>query len=239
MRPSGRKNNEMRDVKIDININKYAEGSCLIKMGNTHILCTASVEEKVPHFIKGKNEGWLSAEYSMLPRSTHTRMSRDNNGKQNGRALEIQRLIGRSLRSTLDFRKLGERQITIDCDVIQADGGTRCASITGGFVALSLAVNNLLQKGLISENPIKNKIAAVSCGVWSGEVILDLDYDEDSKCAIDSNFVLNYNGDIIEIQATAERDSLSFEQMTKMHELAKKAMVELFVVQAKAIGYFI
>ncbi len=236
MRPSNRKNNEMRDVKIDININKYAEGSCLIKMGNTHVLCTASIEEKVPHFMKGKNEGWLSAEYSMLPRSTHSRMSRDNNGKPNGRALEIQRLIGRSLRSTLDFKKLGERQIMIDCDVIQADGGTRCASITGGFVALSLAVNKLLQKGVIKENPIKNKIAAVSCGVWSGEVILDLDYDEDSKCAIDSNFILNYNGDIIEIQATAEHDSLSFEQMTKMYELAKKATQELFAMQEKAIG---
>ncbi len=235
MRPSKRKNNEMRDVTIEVNVNKYAEGSCLIKMGNTHILCTASVEEKVPNFLRGKNQGWLSAEYSMLPRSTHSRMSRDNNGRPNGRALEIQRLIGRSLRSTLDFKKLGERQILVDCDVIQADGGTRCASITGGFVALSLAINKLLQKGLIKENPIKNKIAAISCGVWSGDVILDLDYDEDSKCAIDSNFILNYNGDIIEIQATAEHDSLSFGEMTKMYELAKDATSKLFEIQQNAL----
>ncbi len=225
----------MRQVTIETGVNKYAEGSCLIKFGNTHVLCNASVEERVPPFLKGKKQGWVSAEYSMLPRSTHSRMSRDNNGRPNGRALEIQRLIARSLRSTIDISKLGERQITIDCDVLQADGGTRCASITAGFVALNLAVNKILAQGLIKENPLTGSVAAISCGIYNGEVVLDLDYDEDSKCEVDSNFILNQNGEIIEVQATAEKGSMSFLQMTKMYELAKQAALELLKIQQQAL----
>jgi len=235
MRPSNRLFNQLRDTTIAINVNKYAEGSCLIKCGNTHVLCTATVEEKVPQFLKFKKQGWVSAEYSMLPRSTHSRMSRDNNGRPNGRALEIQRLIARSLRSTIDNVKLGERQITVDCDVLQADGGTRCASITGGFVALSLAVNNILSRGLIKENPLINSVAAISCGIYNQEVVLDLDYDEDSKCEVDSNFILNQNGEIIEVQATAEKGSMSFFQMTQMYELAKDAALQLSKIQQIAL----
>ncbi len=235
MRPSKRNKNQLREVTIEPNVTKYAEGSCLIKFGNTHVLCNASVEEKVPHFLKGKKQGWISAEYSMLPRSTHSRMSRDNNGRPNGRALEIQRLIGRSLRSVIDVNKLGERQILIDCDVIQADGGTRCAAITGGFVALSIAVDKLLKQGLIKENPLISQVAAVSCGVYNGEVILDLDYDEDSKCEVDSNFILNQNSEIIEVQATAEKGSASFAQITEMYELAKQAVLELLKIQENAL----
>ncbi|MSP33902.1 MAG: ribonuclease PH [Rickettsiales bacterium] len=235
MRPSNRAPNQMRQVSIEINVNKYAEGSCLIKFGNTHVLCNASVEERVPPFLKGKKQGWVSAEYSMLPRSTHSRMSRDNNGRPNGRALEIQRLIARSLRSTIDMGKLGERQITIDCDVLQADGGTRCASITAGFVALNLAVNKILAQGIIKENPLTGSVAAISCGIYNGEVILDLDYDEDSKCEVDSNFILSQNGEIIEVQATAEKGSMSFLQMTKMYEFAKQAALELLEIQQQAL----
>lgn len=225
----------MRQVSIETGVNKYAEGSCLIKFGNTHVLCNASVEERVPPFLKGKKQGWVSAEYSMLPRSTHSRMSRDNNGRPNGRALEIQRLIARSLRSTIDMSKLGERQITIDCDVLQADGGTRCAAITAGFVALNLAVNKILAQGLIKENPLTGSVAAISCGIYNGEVVLDLDYDEDSKCEVDSNFILSQNGEIIEVQATAEKGSMSFLQMTKMYELAKQAALELLKIQQQAL----
>jgi len=235
MRPSNRKPNQMRDVTIEVGVNKYAEGSCLIKFGNTHVLCNASIEERVPPFLKGKKQGWVSAEYSMLPRSTHSRMSRDNNGRPNGRALEIQRLIARSLRSVIDMSKLGERQITIDCDVLQADGGTRCAAITGGFVALTLAVNKILAQGLIRENPLTNSVAAISCGIYNGEVILDLDYDEDSKCEVDSNFILNQNGEIIEVQATAEKGSMTFSQMTRMYELSKYAASELLKIQQSVI----
>lgn len=236
MRPSNRKLNQIREVTIEVDVNKYAEGSCLIKFGNTHVLCNASIEERVPPFLKGKKQGWVSAEYSMLPRSTHSRMSRDNNGRPNGRALEIQRLIARSLRSVIDLSKLGERQITIDCDVLQADGGTRCAAITGGFVALTLAVNKILAQGLIRENPLTNSVAAISCGIYNKEVVLDLDYDEDSKCDVDSNFILNQNGEIIEVQATAEKGSMSFSQMTKMYELAKNAASELSKIQQSAIS---
>lgn len=235
MRPSNRAFNQLRDTTITIDVNKYAEGSCLIKCGNTHVLCTATVEERVPPFLKFKKQGWVSAEYSMLPRSTHSRMSRDNNGRPNGRALEIQRLVARSLRSTVDMVKLGERQITVDCDVLQADGGTRCAAITGGFVALSLAVNNLVSRGLVKENPLVSSVAAISCGIYNGEVVLDLDYDEDSKCEVDSNFILNQNGEIIEVQATAEKGSMSFLQMTKMYELAKDAASRLSQIQQSAL----
>lgn len=235
MRPSKRKFDELRKVTIETAVNRYAEGSALIKCGNTHVLCTASIEEKVPQFMRGKGQGWVSAEYSMLPRSTHSRMSRDNNGRPNGRALEIQRLIGRSLRSVIDVKKLGERQILIDCDVIQADGGTRCAAITGGYVALALAVKTLLERGVLKQNPIISSVAAVSCGIYNGEVILDLDYDEDSKCEVDSNFILNQNSDIIEVQATAEKDSMSFSNLTKMYELAKQAAIELQKIQQSAL----
>ncbi len=235
MRPSNRNFDQLREVTIELGVSKYAEGSCLIKFGNTHVLCNASIEEKVPQFLRGKQQGWVSAEYSMLPRSTHSRMSRDNNGRPNGRAIEIQRLIGRSLRSVIDVKKLGERQILIDCDVLQADGGTRCAAITGGFVALSLAVKKIMEKGLVKQNPLIASVAAVSCGVYNGKVILDLDYDEDSKCEVDSNFILNQNGDLIEVQATAEKDSMSFSQMTQMYELAKLAASQLREIQQSVI----
>ena len=236
MRPSKRNPDQIREVTITTNVNKYAEGSCLIKCGETHVLCTASVEDRVPQFLKGKNQGWISAEYSMLPRATQTRNNRDNGSKPNGRALEIQRLIGRSLRSVIDMKLLGERQITIDCDVLQADGGTRCASITGGFVALSLAIQNISKRGLIRYNPLIGSVSAVSCGVYNGEVVADLDYAEDSKCDVDTNFVINQNFDLIEIQGTAESGAMSFEQVTKMYEMARNAAKEISEIQKKAIG---
>jgi ribonuclease PH len=235
MRPSKRKVDQIRTVSIETGVNAYAEGSCLVKFGNTHVLCTASLEEKVPPFLRNKGTGWISAEYNMLARSTHTRNSRDPS-KPNGRNIEIQRLIGRSLRSVIDVKKLGERQITIDCDVLQADGGTRCASITGGYVALAIAVKKILAQNLIKENPLTGSVCAVSCGIFSGEVIADLDYDEDSKCETDCNFVINKNFDLIEIQGTAEAGAMSFKQVEKMYDLAKKAAVEIFEIQKKAIG---
>ena len=236
MRPSNRKFDEIRQVTITTNVNKYAEGSCIIKFGDTHVLCTASVEERVPPFLRNQGIGWVSAEYSMLPRSTHTRNNRDNGTKPNGRALEIQRLIGRSLRSVIDTKKLGERQITIDCDVLQADGGTRCASITGGFVALSIAIKNMIDKGLLRQNPLIGSVSAVSCGIFQGAVVADLDYAEDSKCEVDTNFIINHNFDLIEIQGTAESGAMSFDQVTKMYELAKKAAKEIAEIQKKAIN---
>ncbi len=234
MRPSKRKSNEIRKTEIQTDVNLYAEGSCIIKVGNTHILCTATIESKVPSFLRGKNSGWLTAEYSMLPRSTHSRNQRPGI-KPNGRALEIQRLIGRSLRSCLDFSLLGERQIIIDCDVLQADGGTRCASITGGFVALKLAIKKAMQQRIIKVNPIKSSVSAVSCGIYRGEVIADLDYLEDSNCEIDANFILNEKSNIIEIQATAEENSFTFSQMSEMYELAKAANQELIKLQNDAV----
>jgi ribonuclease PH len=234
MRPSKRKFDELRKVTIETNVNAYAEGSCLIKFGNTHVLCTASIEEKVPPFLKNKGTGWVSAEYNMLARSTHVRNSRDPS-KPNGRNIEIQRLIGRSLRSVIDVKKLGERQITIDCDVLQADGGTRCASITGGYVALALAVKKILDQKLIRENPLVGGVCAVSCGIFNSEIIADLDYAEDSKCETDCNFVINQNFDLIEVQGTAEQGAMSFLQVQKMYELAKKAAAEIFEIQKKAL----
>jgi len=236
MRPSKRNPDQIREVTITTNVNKYAEGSCLIKCGETHVLCTTTAEDRVPQFLKGKNQGWISAEYSMLPRATQTRNNRDNGSKPNGRALEIQRLIGRSLRSVIDMKLLGERQITIDCDVLQADGGTRCASITGGFVALSLAIQNITKRGLIRYNPLIGSVSAVSCGVYNGEVIADLDYAEDSKCDVDTNFVINQNFHLIEIQGTAESGAMSFEQVTRMYEMARNAAKEISEIQKKAIG---
>ena len=234
MRPSNRTLNQIRQVTIETNVNAYAEGSCLVKFGNTHVLCTASIEEKVPPFLRNKGTGWVSAEYNMLARSTHSRMSRDPL-KPNGRNIEIQRLIGRSLRSVIDVKKLGERQITIDCDVLQADGGTRCASITGGYVALALAVKKILSQNIIKSNPLIGEVCALSCGIFNGQVIADLDYLEDSKCEVDCNFVINQNFDLIEVQGTAENGAMSFEQVTKMYEFAKKAAEEIFAIQRKAI----
>lgn len=235
MRPSNRSLDQIREVTITTNVNKYAEGSCLIKFGETHVLCTASIEDRTPPFLRNTGKGWVSAEYSMLPRSTHTRNNRDNALKPNGRAIEIQRLIGRSLRSVIDMKKLGERQITIDCDVLQADGGTRCASITGGFVALALAIKTIMNQGILRQNPLIGSVCAVSCGVFNGEVVADLDYAEDSKCDVDTNFVINQNFDLIEVQGTAENGAMSFEQVTKMYEMAKKAAEEILKIQKDAI----
>jgi len=235
MRPSKRTPDQIRKVSIETNVNAYAEGSCLIKFGNTHVLCTATIEEKVPPFLRNKGTGWVTAEYNMLARSTHTRNSRDPM-KPNGRNIEIQRLIGRSLRSVIDVKKLGERQIIIDCDVIQADGGTRCASITGGYVALALAVKKIMDKRTIKENPLIGLVCALSCGIFNGNVVADLDYDEDSKCEVDANFVINQNFDLVEIQGTAEQGAMSFEQVLQMYELAKKAAAEIFEMQKNAIN---
>jgi ribonuclease PH len=237
MRPSKRKYNQLREISLEINVNKYAEGSCLIKFGNTHVLCTASVEERVPPFLKGTKEGWVTAEYSMLPRATMNRNGRDiYKSSPNGRALEIQRLIGRSLRAVVDMKKLGERQIIIDCDVLQADGGTRCASITGGFVALQIAVKKLMRERLINSNPLTGNLCAVSCGVYKGAPVLDLDYDEDSKCDSDVNFVITDNGKIIEVQGTAEKGSFDFETLTTMYNLAVLASKEITELQKQALG---
>jgi ribonuclease PH len=237
MRPSKRNKNQLREISFEIDVNKYAEGSCLIKFGNTHVLCTASVEEKVPPFLRGTKEGWVTAEYSMLPRATMDRNSRDiYKSSPNGRALEIQRLIGRSLRAVVDMKKLGERQIIIDCDVLQADGGTRCASITGGFVALQIAIKKLMQNRLINSNPITGNLCAVSCGIYKNNAVLDLDYDEDSKCDSDVNFVITDNGKIIEVQGTAEKSSFDFETLSEMYQLAAGAADEITKLQKQALG---
>ena len=236
MRPSKRLNDQLRETKIEINVNEYAEGSCLVSFGKTKILCTASIDEKVPPFLRGEGKGWVTAEYGMLPRSTHSRMQREaTKGKQSGRTIEIQRLIGRSLRSVVDMEKLGERQILIDCDVISADGGTRTASITGGFVAMKLAINKLLESYQINENPISENLAAISCGVYNGEAILDLEYIEDSEAEADANFILTESGKIIEIQCTAEEYPFSEEQFSKMMNLAKKGISEIIQMQKSAL----
>jgi ribonuclease PH len=235
MRPSNRTPSQLRQISIETNVNKHAEGSCLVKFGDTHVLCLASLEERVPPFLRNKGTGWVSAEYSMLPRATNSRNSRDNNGKPNGRALEIQRLIARSLRSTIDLSKLGERQITIDCDVLQADGGTRCAAITGGYVALALAIKQMLDKKIIKQNPLIGEVCAISCGVYKGQIVADLDYLEDSQCEVDANFVINQNFDLIEVQGTAEKGAMSFDQLSKMHDYAKKSAEEIFAIQRALI----
>ena len=236
-RPSQRANDQMRDIIIETHVTKHAEGSCLIKCGDTHVLCTASVEENVPRWMKGTGKGWVTAEYGMLPRSTHSRMDREAaRGKQSGRTQEIQRLIGRSLRAVVDMQKLGERQVKIDCDVIQADGGTRTASITGGYVAMMLAIQHLMSIGLLSETPVVDSIAAISCGIYKGESVLDLDYDEDSNAEADSNFVLTGKGGIVEIQATAEEFSFTDEQFTELMSLAKRGCNELAGYQNKALA---
>ena len=237
IRPSGRKNNELREVQLFSNYIGNAEGSCLVKFGDTHVLCTASVEEKVPIFMKNSGKGWVTAEYGMLPRSTHTRTSREaSRGKQSGRTLEIQRLIGRSLRSIIDLKLLGERQIIIDCDVIQADGGTRTASITGGWVALSCAINRLLYTNKLKTNPIINQICAISCGIWKGFPILDLDYSEDSTAEVDSNFVFTLDGKLVEIQASSEADPFERTKMDMLLDLALEGTKVLFEKQMKAVN---
>ncbi len=237
MRPSGRQLDEMRNVSIETNVTKHAEGSCLIRMGDTHVLCTATLEDRVPPFIKGSGLGWVTAEYGMLPRSTTSRMRREATaGKQGGRTVEIQRLIGRSLRAGVDRVALGERQITVDCDVIQADGGTRCASITGGWVALRLAVNKLLKAGDIISDPLVSPVAAVSCGIYAGQPVLDLDYPEDSEAGVDGNFIMLGNGQMIEVQMSAEGATFSRDQMNKLIDLAEKGVGELVEAQKAVLG---
>ncbi|MEY8839534.1 ribonuclease PH [Cribrihabitans sp. XS_ASV171] len=235
MRPSGRDLSEMRAVSIETGFTKHAEGSCLIKVGETHVLCTATIEERVPPFIKGSGLGWVTAEYGMLPRATNTRMRREAaSGKQGGRTVEIQRLIGRSLRAGVDRVALGERQITIDCDVLQADGGTRCAAITGGWVALRLAVNKLMKAGDVISDPLLDPVAAVSCGIYAGQPVLDLDYPEDSEAGVDGNFIMTGSKKLIEVQMSAEGSVFSREQMTQLMDLAEKGVGELVEAQRAA-----
>lgn len=236
-RPSGRSANQLRNVEIIRNYTKHAEGSVLVKFGDTHVLCTASVDEKVPGFLKGKGQGWVTAEYGMLPRSTSSRMDREAaKGKQSGRTQEIQRLIGRSLRAIIDLEKLGERSIQIDCDVIQADGGTRTASITGAYVALHDAISFLLAKNLIKESPLKDSVAAISVGVYKGLPVLDLDYIEDSDCDTDMNIVMTGKGGFVEIQGTAEGEAFSDADMQAMLALAKAGIAELSAKQTQVLG---
>lgn len=235
MRPSNRELNEMRSVSIETGFTKHAEGSCLIKMGETHVLCTASLEPRVPSFIKGSGLGWVTAEYGMLPRATNTRMRREAAaGKQGGRTVEIQRLIGRALRAGVDRVALGERQITIDCDVLQADGGTRCAAITGGWVALRLAVNKLMKAGDVKIDPLIDPVSAISCGIYAGQPVLDLDYPEDSEAGVDGNFIMTGSGKLIEVQMSAEGSVFSRDQMNQLMDLAEKGTSELAAMQKAA-----
>jgi len=235
-RPSGRPDNELRAMSFEPGFSPYAEGSCLIKCGNTHVLCTASVEDRVPPFLRNSGKGWVTAEYGMLPRSTHTRTDREaSRGKQSGRTQEIQRLIGRSLRAVTDLEALGERQIKIDCDVIQADGGTRTASITGAWVALSIACEKLLLAGAITRNPMTDQVAAISCGIYEGMPVLDLDYAEDSAAETDANFILTAEGGIVEIQMTAEEKPFSKDEMNALITLAEKGVAEIAEMQRDAV----
>ena len=237
MRPSGRENNEMREIKITRNYTKHAEGSVLIEFGDTKVLCTASVEERIPPWLRGKGKGWVTAEYGMLPRSTGSRMRREAaGGKQSGRTQEIQRLIGRSLRAVINLKALGERQITIDCDVIQADGGTRTAAISGGYVALSDAIQTLLERGTITANPIHGQIASVSVGIYDNQPVLDLDYDEDSNADTDMNVVINSERQLIEIQGTAEEEPFTRYELGKLLDLAEKGVNEILVAQGESLG---
>ena len=237
MRPSGRAPDEMRALTFETNFTIHAEGSVLVSFGNTKVLCTASVEEKVPPFLRGKGEGWVTGEYSMLPRATHTRGSREAaKGKQSGRTQEIQRLIGRSLRAVVDMKKLGERQIVLDCDVIQADGGTRTASISGAWVALRIAIDKLMAAGAIKEDPMTRKVAAVSCGIVDGVPVLDLDYIEDSSADADANFVLIEGGHIAEVQATAEGATYDEEALLRLLRLARIGCDRIMAAQDAAVG---
>ncbi|MBK5273522.1 MAG: ribonuclease PH [Desulfuromonadales bacterium] len=237
MRNDGRNNNVLRQVRITRNFTKHAEGSVLVEFGDTRVICTASVEESVPPFLRGKGTGWVTAEYSMLPRATHTRSSREAaRGKQSGRTLEIQRLIGRSLRAVTDLAALGERSITIDCDVIQADGGTRTASITGAYVALHDALSTLRDKGLLAQLPLREAVAAVSVGIVGGEAVLDLNYLEDSSAEVDMNFVMTSSNRFVEVQGTAEAEPFTVAQMDAMRVLAEEGIRTLFTIQRGALG---
>lgn len=237
MRPSLRDPDHLRPLVLETGVTRYAEGSCLISAGHTKVLVTASLEEGVPGFLRGKGQGWVTAEYGMLPRATHTRGRREAAaGKQSGRTQEIQRLIGRSLRAVTDLKALGERQITVDCDVLQADGGTRTASITGAWVALRLATRYLLDEGVIAKDPILDQVAAVSCGIFGGTPVLDLDYDEDSNAEADANFVLTGSGDIVEVQATGEKRGFSQAEFDALFSLARKGVGELCAHQRTAAG---
>jgi ribonuclease PH len=224
----------MRSITIETNVTRYAEGSCIIKCGNTHVLCTASIDDRVPPFLKNTGLGWVTAEYGMLPRATHTRMRREAKNGQSGRTQEIQRLIGRSLRAGVDRVALGERQITVDCDVLQADGGTRCAAITGGWVALRLAVNKLMKVGDVISDPLLDPVAAVSCGIYAGQPVLDLDYLEDSEAGTDANFVMTGSGKLIEVQASAEGAAFSRDQLSTLLDLAETGVAELVAAQKAA-----
>ena len=237
MRPSGRNADQLRNIALTRHYTKHAEGSVLVEFGDTKVLCTASVEARVPPFLKGKGSGWVTAEYGMLPRSTGSRMRREANaGKQGGRTLEIQRLIGRSLRAAIDTEALGEHTITVDCDVIQADGGTRTASITGGYVALCDAVESLIKKRAIKKNPIYGSVAAISVGIFDGEAVLDLDYIEDSQAETDMNVVMNEAGGFIEVQGTAEGHAFSADELNSMLALARKGIEEIIALQRESLG---
>lgn len=236
MRPSQRAADQLRSVEIIRNFTCHAEGSVLIRMGNTHVLCTASVEENVPPFLRGKGQGWVTAEYGMLPRSTHTRSAREAaKGKQTGRTQEIQRLIGRSLRAVTDLKALGERQITLDCDVLQADGGTRCASITGAWVALFEACDKLVKAGKLPANPVRDHIAAISVGIYQGQPVLDLDYPEDSDCDTDMNVIMTGSGGLVEVQGTAEGEPFSRAEMNTLLDFAEKGIEQLIAHQKTAL----
>ena len=235
-RPSGRATDQMRDVEFIKGFSKHAEGSCLIKCGETHVLCTATVEEKVPGWMKNSGKGWVTAEYGMLPRSTDKRMDREAaRGKQSGRTQEIQRLIGRALRAVVDMEALGERQVRIDCDVLQADGGTRTASVTGAYVALEMAMQHLVSIKLLENSPLKDSVSAISCGIYKGNAVLDLDYPEDSDAETDANFVITGKGGIVEIQGTAEQEPFSEEEFQQLLGLAKKGCGELSAAQQKVL----
>ena len=237
MRDNGRLLDELRNIEIQPNCNKFADGSCLIRVGNTHVICTASIDEMVPRFLKNTGAGWVTAEYGMLPGATHSRMQREaTKGKASGRTQEIQRLIGRSLRAAVDLTALKERQIIVDCDVIQADGGTRTASITGGYVALYLAAQKLYKQRIINVFPMKDQIAAISCGIVNGKALLDLDYSEDSNAEVDANFVMTETDKIVEIQASGEQSSFNYEEFLKMYGLASIGVKELIKKQKEALN---
>ena len=237
MRPSERLADALRPVTLETGVNRYAEGSCLVSFGHTRVLVTASLEEGVPPFLRGRGQGWVTAEYGLLPRATHTRGRREAaQGKQSGRTQEIQRLIGRSMRAVVDLKALGERQITLDCDVVQADGGTRTAAVTGGWVALKLATRHLLEEGVIASDPILDHVAAISCGVFQGEPVLDLEYEEDSNAEADANFVLTGAGDIVEIQATGEKRGFTRSEFEQLFTLARSGIATLVEMQKVAVA---
>ena len=237
MRPSGRSADQMRELSMELGFSKYAEGSCLIKFGDTHVLCAATLEEKAPPFLRGSGKGWVTGEYGMLPRSTHGRMPREAaKGKQSGRTQEIQRLVGRSLRAAVDLKKLGECQIRVDCDVIQADGGTRTASISGGYVALYQCLQKMVADGTLESVPVIHEIEGISCGVYKGQPVLDLDYEEDSSAETDVNFVMTGAGKIIEVQGTAEEEPFSEEELLRMMRLARFGIDQITKMQRKTLG---